>query len=214
MRRSMVVTGDHETGGLTIGYAEHQLRLLPRQPRGAEDQLCARLTATTWPATSRSRPPSPTPWQTSRSSSASKPPKAAQGEEGGSGTLVLTDYELGLLQDSYERTLAQAPRSQDEMTQEEYVHYGTYEPFSVTLTHVLNHKVGRRLCHLRPLGPHGAGVRPGLRRRGLRGLLRQHPGLPEACRPHRRRVKGRSSRLHRFHSRRGPVLGRQHPSNP
>ena len=28
------------------------------------------------------------------------------------------------------------------MTQEEYVHYGTYEPFSVTLTHVLNHKAG------------------------------------------------------------------------
>lgn len=28
------------------------------------------------------------------------------------------------------------------MTQEEYVHYGTYEPFTVTLTHLLNRKSG------------------------------------------------------------------------
>ena len=32
--------------------------------------------------------------------------------------------------------------SQDKMTQEEYDLYGTYEPLSVTITHILNNKSG------------------------------------------------------------------------
>ena len=57
-------------------------------------------------------------------------------------TLVLTDYEIEKLRTAYERTLEVGPSSQKKMLQEEYVLYGTYEPLSVTITHILNNKSG------------------------------------------------------------------------
>lgn len=57
-------------------------------------------------------------------------------------TLVLTDYEVQKLKTAYERTLKVGASSQDKMTQEEYDLYGTYEPLSVTITHILNNKSG------------------------------------------------------------------------
>lgn len=51
--------------------------------------------------------------------------------------LVLTDYEYGLLEAAYQKTMSP---SDTEPTQEEYVLYGSYEPISVTLTHLLNNK--------------------------------------------------------------------------
>ena len=46
------------------------------------------------------------------------------------------------LREAYERTVAVGAGEQEDMTQEGYVHYGTYEPFTVTLTHLLNRKSG------------------------------------------------------------------------
>lgn len=137
----VVVTGDHETGGLTIGYAETNYDSFLANLE-AQKISYARFDSDYVARYIEEQTPFADALADVEELFGLKTPEAAQGEEGGPGTLVLTDYELGLLQDSYERTLAQAPRSQDEMTQEEYVHYGTYEPFSVTLTHVLNHKVG------------------------------------------------------------------------
>ena len=57
-------------------------------------------------------------------------------------TLVLTDYEVQKLKAAYERTMKVGASSQDKMTQEEYDLYGTYEPLSVTITHILNNKSG------------------------------------------------------------------------
>lgn len=57
-------------------------------------------------------------------------------------TLVLTDYEVQKLKTAYERTLKVGASPQDKMTQEEYDLYGTYEPLSVTITHILNNKSG------------------------------------------------------------------------
>lgn len=57
-------------------------------------------------------------------------------------TLVLTEYEVEKLKTAYERTLNVGTSSQADMTQEEYVLYGTYEPFTVTVTHILNNKSG------------------------------------------------------------------------
>ena len=54
--------------------------------------------------------------------------------------LVLTDYEIGLLKEAYAKTLAD--EKADEDNQEEYVLYGSYEPLSVTITHLLNNKSG------------------------------------------------------------------------
>lgn len=56
--------------------------------------------------------------------------------------LVLTDYELEKLKKAYERTLSVGGSKQSEMSQEEYELYGTYEPLTVTITHILNNKSG------------------------------------------------------------------------
>lgn len=54
--------------------------------------------------------------------------------------LVLTDYELGLLKTAYEKSVNEKDTGMAD--QEEYVAYGTYEPLSVTITHILNNKSG------------------------------------------------------------------------
>ena len=61
-----------------------------------------------------------------------------QGEAGD--RLVLTEYELGLLRTAYEKSVNEKDTGMD--AQEEYVMYGTYEPLSVTITHILNNKSG------------------------------------------------------------------------
>ncbi len=53
---------------------------------------------------------------------------------------MLTDYELEQLRAAYEKSVNGTAASQYE--QEEYVLYGTYEPLSVTLTHIINNKSG------------------------------------------------------------------------
>ena len=54
--------------------------------------------------------------------------------------MVLTDYEMEQLRAAYEKSINGTAASEYE--QEEYVLYGTYEPLSVTITHILNNKSG------------------------------------------------------------------------
>ena len=54
--------------------------------------------------------------------------------------LVLTDYETERLKTAYE--LSMTEYNADEYTQEQKVLYGEYNPFSVTVTHILNNKSG------------------------------------------------------------------------
>lgn len=54
--------------------------------------------------------------------------------------LVLTAYEVQRLKNAY--TLAMSDYDSSKYTQEQYVLYGTYNPFSVTVTHILNSKSG------------------------------------------------------------------------
>ena len=61
-----------------------------------------------------------------------------EGEE--SDKLVLTAYELEQLRDAFEKSINGTETGEDE--QREYVMYGTYDPLSVTLTHILNNKSG------------------------------------------------------------------------
>lgn len=53
--------------------------------------------------------------------------------------LVLTDYEVNKLKAAYDKTMA---GSSEKLSQEEYVLYGSYQPLSVTITHILNNKSG------------------------------------------------------------------------
>ena len=61
-----------------------------------------------------------------------------EGEEGDK--LVLTEYEQEQLRAAYEKSINGTAASEYE--QEEYMLYGTYEPLSVTLTHIINNKSG------------------------------------------------------------------------
>ena len=52
--------------------------------------------------------------------------------------LVLTDYEYNLLKAAYDKTI----KGEKSSNQEEYILYGSYEPLTVTITHLLNNKSG------------------------------------------------------------------------
>ena len=54
--------------------------------------------------------------------------------------LVLTEYEVQRLRTAYD--LAMSDYNTADYTQEQYVLYGGYNPFSVTVTHILNNKAG------------------------------------------------------------------------
>lgn len=62
-----------------------------------------------------------------------------EGEE--SGTLVMTDYEYNKLKAAYDETMSRTGE-EEEFGQEEYLLYGSYEPLTVTITHILNNKSG------------------------------------------------------------------------
>ena len=46
------------------------------------------------------------------------------------------------LRDAYERSMTVGSSSQSKMTQKDYELYGTYQPFSAAICHILNHKSG------------------------------------------------------------------------
>lgn len=54
--------------------------------------------------------------------------------------LALTEYEINRLHTAYD--LCMSEYDVNNLTQEQYVLYGTYNPFSVTVTHILNNKAG------------------------------------------------------------------------
>ena len=60
------------------------------------------------------------------------------GEEGD--RLVLTEYEAELLKTAYEKAVNE--QETGIAAQAEYVLYGSYNPLTVTISHILNHKSG------------------------------------------------------------------------
>ena len=55
--------------------------------------------------------------------------------------MALTDYELDLLEKAFAMTMM--PQKDRPIKEDAYyAAYGNYEPLTVTLTHVLNHKAG------------------------------------------------------------------------
>lgn len=132
----ILVTGDHETGGLTIGYAATGystcLDILSEQTMSYEvfDNKVA-----TW----REKK---VPFSTAMDTVATDfgLVTAANKANAASDKLVLTENEAKRLQDAYNLSMqASKERTLDES---EKVLYGSYEPFSVTLTHLLNNKAG------------------------------------------------------------------------
>ena len=125
----IVVTGDHECGGLTLGFAstgyETAFDLLSYQNISYEA-----FTATVGA------------WRTAGDvtfESALEKAKTAFGLGDESKGLALSDFEKGLLQDAFNRSMT---GESDHAAEEISVIYGYYDPFTVTITHILNNKAG------------------------------------------------------------------------
>ena len=129
----ILVTGDHETGGLTIGFAgtdyDTYLDLLENQ------KISYAKFDSDYVASYKENK---TPFEDVLSDIEELFGLKAQGAA--DDKLVLTEYEMEQLRAAYEKSINGTAASQYE--QEEYVLYGTYEPLSVTITHIINNKSG------------------------------------------------------------------------
>lgn len=126
----ILVTGDHETGGLTIGYAGTDYDTFLTN-LSSQKISYAKYDSDYVAAYKENN----TPFEDVLKDVEELFGLTTTGE----GTLTLTQYELDQLKAAYDKTMN--PTDADP-TQEEYVLYGTYEPLSVTITHILNHKSG------------------------------------------------------------------------
>lgn len=147
----IVVTGDHETGGLTIGYAgtdyDTFLTNLKNQKLSYakfDSDYVAKYKEnnTSFDAVMKDitrlfglKAPAGSAEREMQKDSADKHP-----ESNNDGTLELTEYEYQLLKDAYTATMTRT--GDEELSQAEYVLYGSYEPLTVTITHLLNNKSG------------------------------------------------------------------------
>ncbi len=149
----ILVTGDHETGGLTIGYAgtdyDTFLTNFDNQKisyaKFDSDYVAAykenqtdfdtvmedvtELFGLTAPADENAE-------KTEQKDSADLHPESEE-----NGALEMTAYEYGLLKAAYDETMSRTGE-ESEFSQEEYILYGSYEPLTVTITHILNNKSG------------------------------------------------------------------------
>lgn len=137
----ILVTGDHETGGLTIGYAgtnyDTYLTNLENQKISYAKFDSDYVTNYKANQTDFKEVLKDIKKEFGLLTSSDKEASLSK-----NANLVLTDYELNQLKKAYERTLTKGTGKQSEMTQEEYALYGTYEPLTVTITHLLNNKSG------------------------------------------------------------------------
>ena len=136
----IIVTGDHETGGMTIGQAttgyNTAFDILENQKMSYVefDKLIGDYKASTSADKAKLEDLLPIIKEnfglvTSKDKEAAKNP-----------ALVLTDYEYKKLENAFKETMkAQEDRAQGE---QQTALYGGYEPLSVTLTHILNNKAG------------------------------------------------------------------------
>ena len=129
----ILVTGDHETGGLTIGFAgtdyDTYLTLLDSQKISFAKYDSDYVAAYKENKTS---------FEDVLKDVETLFGLKITGEE--TDKLVLTDYEKEQLKIAYEKSINGVETGED--AQLEYVMYGTYDPLSVTITHILNNKSG------------------------------------------------------------------------
>ena len=150
----ILVTGDHETGGMTIGYAgtnyDTFLQNLSNQKISFQkfdtefvskykenktdfDDVMKDISQQFGLVTEKNAGKDAE--NTVEKDSSDKHPTGVT-----SGSLVLTDYELQKLKDAYKKTMS--AKEGEELDQKEYELYGSYDPLTVTITHILNNKSG------------------------------------------------------------------------
>ncbi|MGN0638986.1 MAG: alkaline phosphatase [Huintestinicola sp.] len=132
----ILVTGDHETGGLTIGYAgtnyDTYLANLKNQKISYakfDSEYVAKYKekGTSFETVLK---------DVQRLFGLVAPENATDKTDP---NLILTDWEMEKLRAAYDKSLS---GGEEELTDEENILYGTYEPLTVTITHILNNKSG------------------------------------------------------------------------
>ncbi|WP_184313863.1 alkaline phosphatase [Anaerosolibacter carboniphilus] len=136
----IVVTGDHETGGLTIGFAGTAystfFNKLEKQTVSFEefDKIITSYRANTQPENQKLVDLLPEIEKAYGLIPASSP------KAGANAAFVLTDDEQSALAAAFKRSM-EDPKTR-KLSSSETILYGTYEPLSVTLSHILNNKAG------------------------------------------------------------------------
>lgn len=148
----ILVTGDHETGGLTIGFAgtdyDTFLTNISNQKisyaRFDSDYVTGyKENQTDFDTVMKDvtelfglQAPAGEEEASNQADNADQHPESEN-----TGSLVMTDYEYDKLKAAYEETMSRTGE-EEEFGQEEYLLYGSYEPLTVTITHILNNKSG------------------------------------------------------------------------
>ncbi|MGL5259846.1 MAG: alkaline phosphatase [Lachnospiraceae bacterium] len=131
----ILVTGDHETGGLSIGFAGTNY---DTYFTNFENQVIsyAKFNTDYVAGYKENNTPFADVLVDIKANFGLMTSDDADATE--DSTLVLTDYELERIETAYKRTLS----GESAESQEDYVLYGTYDPLTVTVTHILNNKSG------------------------------------------------------------------------
>ena len=135
----ILVTADHETGGMAIGYKTTNydtfLTNLTHQKMSY-----AKFDSTYVKGYIANKTPFEAAMADVKANFGLTLP--TDPDAASAGKLLLTDYEVENLRKAYERTLEVGAASQKEMSQQDYELYGTYIPFSMAICHTINHKSG------------------------------------------------------------------------
>lgn len=136
----ILVTGDHETGGMTIGYAatgyDTAFSILDKQAISyvAFDELIGKMKE----ANPELKLEDVMPVIKENFGLIAPDDEDAAKEE--NANFVLTEYEYAKLQAGFEESMK--PEEEQFATDEAMLLYGGYDPLSVTLTHIINNKAG------------------------------------------------------------------------
>ena len=149
----IIVTGDHETGGLTIGYAGTDYDTFLTNFNNQKISY-AKFDSDYVKGYKENKTDFDTvmkdvtelfglkaPETEGASSTAQKDSADQHPESNDDGSLVMTQYEYDQLKAAYNTTMTRTGE-EEEFAQDEYVKYGSYEPLTVTITHILNNKSG------------------------------------------------------------------------
>jgi alkaline phosphatase len=136
----ILVTGDHETGGMTIGYAstgyDTAFNLLGKQTMSyvAFDELVGEMKEANPDVTLDDFLP------VIKDAFGLIAPSDPDAAIEANADFVMTDYEFEKLEKAFAESML--PEEERSATEETSVLYGGYDPLSVTLTHIINNKAG------------------------------------------------------------------------
>lgn len=149
----ILVTGDHETGGLTIGFAGTDYDTFLKNFENQKISY-AKFDSDYVAAYKENKTDFDTvmqdvtelfglaaPQDEAADATQQKDSADLHPESENDGALEMTPYEYEQLKAAYETTMSRTG-DEEEFGQEEYVKYGSYEPLTVTITHILNNKSG------------------------------------------------------------------------